>query len=185
VTVASLSVRISSSDEEIGGARAALLARVGRLDAIVDNASINGVWAPIDDLMPNEWDRIVRVNLRGTYLTLAFALSPHPVRLLTARQKAPRSRLLSSWHSNSAVIQSDQRSLSGRDRYRNISLDAYQALQAWGGHVVWPEGGVPLTKGEPGKAADAPHAIHFLLSASARHITGSPIFIDGGQGLLR
>jgi NAD(P)-dependent dehydrogenase (short-subunit alcohol dehydrogenase family) len=87
VTVASLSVRISSSDEEIGGARAALLARVGRLDAIVDNASINGVWAPIDDLMPNEWDRIVRVNLRGTYLTLAFALSPHPVRLLYSATK--------------------------------------------------------------------------------------------------
>ena len=80
-------MRISSSDEEIGGARAALLARVGRLDAIVDNASINGVWAPIDDLMPNEWDRIVRVNLRGTYLTLAFALSPHPVRLLYSATK--------------------------------------------------------------------------------------------------
>lgn len=55
-----------SSEEEIGAARAALLARFGRLDAIVANAGINGVWAPIDDLMPDEWDRTVRVNLRRT-----------------------------------------------------------------------------------------------------------------------
>lgn len=64
-----------------------------------------------------------------------------------------------------------QRSLSGRDRYRNISLDAYQAPRGCGGPLVWPEGSVPLTKSEPGKAADAADAIHFLLSASERHIT--------------
>lgn len=51
--------------------------------------------------------------------------------------------------------------------------------------VVWPEGTVPLTAGEPGNAADVAGTVHFLLSDSARHITGSPLFVDGGQGLLR
>lgn len=42
----------------------------GRLDVVVANAGINGVWAPIDDLKPEEWDKTITVNLRGTYLTI-------------------------------------------------------------------------------------------------------------------
>ena len=40
------------------------------LDIVIANAGINGVWAPIDDLKPDEWDKTIAVNLRGTYLTL-------------------------------------------------------------------------------------------------------------------
>ena len=29
----------------------------GRLDIVLANAGINGVWAPIDELAPEEWDR--------------------------------------------------------------------------------------------------------------------------------
>jgi NAD(P)-dependent dehydrogenase (short-subunit alcohol dehydrogenase family) len=51
-------------------------ARWGRLDLVVANAGINGVWAPIDDLQPDEWDQTMAVNLRGTYLTLHHTV-PH------------------------------------------------------------------------------------------------------------
>jgi len=51
--------------------------------------------------------------------------------------------------------------------------------------VVWPEGQVPLTAGAPGRSEDVADAIVFLCSDQARHITGSPLWIDGGQGLLR
>ena len=40
------------------------------LDIVVLNAGINGAWAPIDDLKPEEFDKTIAVNLRGTYLTL-------------------------------------------------------------------------------------------------------------------
>lgn len=53
-----------------------LAERWGRLDLVVANAGINGVWAPIDDLTPDEWDKTMAVNLRGTYLTLHHAV-PH------------------------------------------------------------------------------------------------------------
>ncbi len=46
------------------------------LDIVVANAGINGVWAPIDDLKPEEWDKTIAVNLRGTYLTLHLTV-PH------------------------------------------------------------------------------------------------------------
>jgi NAD(P)-dependent dehydrogenase (short-subunit alcohol dehydrogenase family) len=47
-----------------------LLGTFGDLDIVIANAGINGVWAPIDDLKPAEWDEAIAVNLRGTYLTL-------------------------------------------------------------------------------------------------------------------
>ena len=53
-----------------------LVRAFGRLDIVFANAGINGVWAPIDELQPEEWERTIRVNLTGTYLTLHHAV-PH------------------------------------------------------------------------------------------------------------
>lgn len=39
-----------------------LTRRCGRLDIVVANAGINGVWAPIDELQPAEWDRTIEIN---------------------------------------------------------------------------------------------------------------------------
>jgi NAD(P)-dependent dehydrogenase (short-subunit alcohol dehydrogenase family) len=47
-----------------------------RLDVVIANAGINGVWAPIEELTPGEWDETFDVNLRGTFLTLKHAI-PH------------------------------------------------------------------------------------------------------------
>ena len=51
--------------------------------------------------------------------------------------------------------------------------------------VVWPQGEIPISAGEPGTAEEVADAILFLASSKARHITGVPLWIDGGQGLLR
>jgi NAD(P)-dependent dehydrogenase (short-subunit alcohol dehydrogenase family) len=37
-------------------------------------AGINGVWTPIDELKPEEWDKTIDINLKGTYLTVHFAV---------------------------------------------------------------------------------------------------------------
>ena len=50
--------------------------RFERVDVVFANAGINGVWAPIDELEPEEWDRTIRTNLRGTFLTVKYAV-PH------------------------------------------------------------------------------------------------------------
>jgi NAD(P)-dependent dehydrogenase (short-subunit alcohol dehydrogenase family) len=51
--------------------------------------------------------------------------------------------------------------------------------------VIWPEGEIPITGGEAGKSEDVADTILFLATERARHITGTPIWIDGGQSLLR
>jgi NAD(P)-dependent dehydrogenase (short-subunit alcohol dehydrogenase family) len=53
-----------------------LVDQYGSLDVVVASAGINGVWAPIDDLTVEEWNRTISVNLTGTFLTIRAAV-PH------------------------------------------------------------------------------------------------------------
>jgi NAD(P)-dependent dehydrogenase (short-subunit alcohol dehydrogenase family) len=44
-----------------------------RLDIVFANAGINGVWAPLEELTAEEWDRTIDVNLKGCFLTIKYA----------------------------------------------------------------------------------------------------------------
>lgn len=180
----------------------------GRLDVVVANAGINGTWAPIDDLKPEEFDQTIAVNLRGTYLTLHFAVP----------------RLKQSGGGAIVVVSS----INGTRTFTTPGATAYSATKAaqlamvqqlaleLGQHririnavcpgaittdiddnttirhrdktrvpVHFPEGDIPLTGGEPGQVDEVAEVIVFLASDRARHVSGSPIWIDGGQSLLR
>ncbi len=50
--------------------------------------------------------------------------------------------------------------------------------------VEYPEGTVPLTHGEVGAPAEVAQLMLFLASDAAAHITGTEIWIDGGESLL-
>lgn len=197
-----------SVEDQMSAAVSRLIERFGRLDAVVANASINGTWAPIEDIKAEEWDQTIAVNLRGTYLTLRFTV-PH----------------LKNGDGGSIVVVS---SINGTRTFTSPGATAYAATKAaqlamvqqlaleLGRHrirvnavcpgaietniddsttkraeeetaipVVWPEGQVPLTGGRPGRAEDVAHLISFLVSDASSHITGTPVWIDGGQGLLR
>jgi NAD(P)-dependent dehydrogenase (short-subunit alcohol dehydrogenase family) len=197
-----------SDEESMKTAVAALVERFGRLDIVLANAGINGVWAPIEDLKPDEWDKTIAVNLRGTYLTLHLTV-PH----------------LKAKESGSIIVIS---SINGTRTFTTAGATAYSATKAaqlvmvqqlaleLGKHhirinavcpgaidtqisantfkrnqseaeipVIWPEGEIPLTDGRSGSAEDVAETVLFLASDRSRHITGTPIWIDGGQSLLR
>lgn len=48
--------------------------RFGRLDILLANAGVNGVWAPIDELSYADWNQTVAINLGGTFLALQLSV---------------------------------------------------------------------------------------------------------------
>ena len=178
----------------------------GRLDVLVPNAGVNGVWAPIEELTPEEFSNTIRINLTGTFLTIKYAV-PHLKR-----------------QGGAVVVVS---SINGTRVFSNTGATAYAASKA--GQVVitkmlalelakhrvrvnvicpgkietnieektehrhlervkepveFPEGDIPLTDGEPGTADQVAELALFLASDASRHITGTEVWIDGGQSLM-
>jgi NAD(P)-dependent dehydrogenase (short-subunit alcohol dehydrogenase family) len=50
--------------------------RFGGLDVLVNNAGVGGSRLPVDELEPEDFDRVIAVNLRGTFLCAKYAI-PH------------------------------------------------------------------------------------------------------------
>jgi NAD(P)-dependent dehydrogenase (short-subunit alcohol dehydrogenase family) len=179
-----------------------------RLDIVVANAGINGVWAPIESLAPDEWDKTIQVNLRGTYLTIHFAV-PHLIAagggsiIVVSSINGTRTFTTPGASAYSvtkagqvALVQ--QLALELGDRRIRINAVCPGAIESDISDntqqrdkeeaevpVIFPEGDIPLTGGKSGKAEDVADTVLFLASDASRHITGTPIWIDGGQSLLR
>lgn len=187
---------------------AEILGHFGRLDIVVANAGINGVWAPIEDLAPEEWDKTIAVNLRGTFLTIHHAVpaleaagggaivvvsSINGTRTFTS----PGATAYSATKAGQLAMVKQLALELGQKKIRinavcpgAIESDIedsteHRESEEAGIPVHFPEGDIPLTEGAKGKPGDVADVIAFLVSDAARHVTGSPVWIDGGQSLLR
>ncbi|HEV7346439.1 MAG TPA: SDR family NAD(P)-dependent oxidoreductase [Devosia sp.] len=178
-----------------------------QIDIVVANAGINGMWAPIDDLTPQEWDKTIAVNLRGTYLTLHLAVphlrKTHGAIVIVSSINGNRTFTSAGATAYSAtkagqVAMTKQLSLElGKDGIRinavcpgQIDTEIQDNTQTRNSKaaeiaVEFPDGDIPLTGGKPGTSADVADVIAFLVSDASRHVTGVPVYIDGGQSLLR
>ncbi len=65
------------------------VARHGTLDIMVQNAGIFP-WQLIEKTAPDEWDRVMAVNLRGAFLAARAALPPMKARGRAAGCSSPR-----------------------------------------------------------------------------------------------
>jgi len=54
--------------EQASAMIAQVVARFGKLDAAFNNAGVMGGWGAIEELTPEDFDRTINVNLRGTWL---------------------------------------------------------------------------------------------------------------------
>jgi NAD(P)-dependent dehydrogenase (short-subunit alcohol dehydrogenase family) len=178
----------------------------GRLDIVFANAGINGVWAPIDELQPQEWDRTINTNLRGTYLTLHHAV-PH-------LKKAGGSIVITASINGSRTFTSAGATAYSATKAAQVAMAQMLAVEL-AKHKIrvnvvcpgkidteisdntekrdtqeaevpaeYPAGPIPLTGQEPGTSEEVAELVLFLASDRARHITGTPVWIDGGQSLL-
>lgn len=197
-----------SNEDQMSGAVAQLVAQFGRLDVVVANAGINGVWAPVDDLKLSEWNRTISVNLTGTFLTIRATVpelkrsgggsiivvsSINGTRTFTTpgataytATKAAQVAMVQQLALELARHQIRINAVCPGEIETNIEANtSLRNENETAIPVIWPEGQVPITGGLPGRSEDVANVIAFLASDKSRHITGSPLWVDGGQGLLR
>jgi len=177
----------------------------GPADIVVANAGINGVWAPVEEITPAEWDETMAINLRGTFLTVRAT-----VPLL---KKQGGAIVLGSsiqgnrtFHiSGASAYAASKAAQVGFGRMIAVELGAFgirvnticpgaihtDIRQHWVRRNLdqvrvkrtASNGGIPLTQGKGGEPAQVADSVLFLASDAASHITGTEVYIDGGQSL--
>ena len=178
----------------------------GRLDVVFANAGINGVWAPLEDLTPEEWQKTIDINLNGTFYTLKYAV-PHLKKrggsvIITSSVNGTRifSNTGATAYSCTKAAQVAFAKMTAlelakhRIRVNVICPGAIESeidenteqrnVEREKEPVEFPEGKIPLTDGKPGKAEQVADLVLFLASDASSHITGTEMWIDGAESLL-
>jgi NAD(P)-dependent dehydrogenase (short-subunit alcohol dehydrogenase family) len=192
--------------DQVEQAVAELVQAFDGLDVVFANAGINGVYAPIEELSPDEWDRTLRINLRGTFLTLKYSVPP-------LKRRGKGAVLVTSSINGSRVFSNFGAAAYATSKAGQIALAQMAALELarWNirVNVICPgsvdteirdntekrgldkitvktdfEVKVPLGD-KPASSEEVAELALFLVSDAASHITGTPVWIDGAQSLLR
>jgi NAD(P)-dependent dehydrogenase (short-subunit alcohol dehydrogenase family) len=178
----------------------------GHLDFVFANAGINGTWAPIEDLTYDEWNKTSAINLGGTFLTLHYAVP-------LMKTKGGSIAITSSIN-GTRVFTTAGASAYATTKAGQLAFGQMAALELAKYRIrvnvicpgaieteiddntdkrntgkarepaEYPDGAVPLTDGRPGSSDEVADLVVFLASDRSKHISGTPIWIDGAQSLL-
>ena len=179
---------------EAEAAVALALKQHGRLDIIVQNAGIYP-WQLIENTSPEDWDRVMAVNLRGSFNATRAALVPMKEQragrmLFTSSITGPH--VTSPGHGHYSATKAG---INGLIRAAALEFAGYgitvngvepgniltEAIELHRGaaYIKNMEDSIPL--GRLGSPRDVANAFLFLASDDASYITGTTIVVDGGQ----
>ena len=181
--------------------------RWGRLDVVFANAGINGVWAPIEELKPEEFEHTLHNNLTSTFLTIKYA-TPY-------LKKQGGSVIVTASVNGTRIFSNTGATAYSASKAGQVAITKMLAVEL-GPHkirvnvicpgaietnidenteqrdvdkvkipVEYPEGEIPLTHGKPGNIDEVAQLVLFLASDASRHISGTEVWIDGAQSLLQ
>ena len=178
------------------GAVAAAVQEFGGLDILVQNAGIYP-WTLIENISAEEWDRVLAVNLRGTFLAAQACLKPMKAQrygrmVFTSSITGPR--VSSPGHGHYSASKAG---INGFIKAAAIEFAGYgitvngvepgniltegMKLHRSAEFIRDMEAAVPI--GRLGTPRDVANAVLFLTSDEAEYITGTTIVVDGGQTL--
>jgi 3-oxoacyl-[acyl-carrier protein] reductase len=166
----------------------------GGLDIMVQNAGIYP-WQLLENTSPEDWDRVMAVNLRGSFNAARAALVPMKAQrsgrmLFTSSITGPHVTSPGHGHYSATkagingLIRSAALEFSGYGiavngvEPGNILTEAIQ-LHRGTAYIKNMEDSIPL--GRLGSPRDVANAFLFLASDDASYITGTTVIVDGGQ----
>jgi NAD(P)-dependent dehydrogenase (short-subunit alcohol dehydrogenase family) len=173
----------------------------GRLDYAVNNAGIEGRFAGITDLDEDEWDRVLGINLKGTFLGMQ-----HQARAMLAAGNggaivnvgsvnsflgfATGAAYCTSKHGLIGLTTSVSAELASQGIRVNlvcpgiVDTPMHQRLRRDIGDAVYDQGVLPSVHlKRAGQPQEIAQAIVFLCSDEASYITGTTLTPDGGLTL--
>jgi NAD(P)-dependent dehydrogenase (short-subunit alcohol dehydrogenase family) len=190
-----LGVRAMAVAGDVGDAAAVrrmmddVAASLGRLDVLVNNAGVQ-TWTPFLDVTEEEWDLVIRTNLKGCFLCTQSAarLMAHGgvvVNIGSGCNKVPFPGLVAYTASKGgiemltkvAAVELASRHIRvncvapGAIEVERTKLEVEDYAATWG--AVTPLGRV-------GTPEDVARAVRFLASDDSAFITGQTIWVDGG-----
>ncbi|WP_054023164.1 SDR family NAD(P)-dependent oxidoreductase [Bacillus sp. FJAT-28004] len=174
------------------------LAAHGRIDVLFNNAGISGVGA-LHEVEPDDWDRVIRVNIRGVYLPSKYVL-PHMMERAGGTIINMSSCIAEIGLANRASYAATKGAVLALTKSMQVDYAQYNirinALLP--GTIMTPfvenylrtsyedpEAAIASLKtrqlsNELGRPEDVAKAALFLASDESSFMMGSPLYIDGG-----
>ncbi len=170
------------------------LDRFGRIDILCQNAGIYP-YTMLPDISVEEWDEVLAVNLRGTFLAIQAAARPMAAQrygriVVTSSITGPRVTSPGHGHYSASKAGINGLVRAAAIEYApfavtvnavepgNILTEGMQAHRS-PEFIRGMEQSVPL--GRLGTPRDVANAVLFLASDEAAYITGTTLVVDGGQ----
>lgn len=175
--------------EQIEAAFADIKAKYGAIHVLINNAAITSLCKPVMELTPDEFSRVIDVNLTGAFVCAR--------EFVKANKGEPYGRIVNiastRWHQNEAGWEAYGASKGGIVSLTNsltvslsdtpvtvnaispgwIQTEAYETLSD-ADHAQHPSGRV-------GKPQDIVNACLFLTHAENDFVNGANIVVDGGM----
>ena len=168
-----------------------ILEKLGTPAVLVNNAGVQ-TWKSLLDLAEEEWDRVIRTNLKGTFLCtqraarhMAAKRGGRIINIGSGCNKAPFPNLV-DYTSSKGGIEMFTRVAAVELGFHGITVNCVAPgtieiertrAEAPDYAAAW----APLTPlGRIGQVGDVAAAVVFLASPQAEFITGQTLYVDGG-----
>ncbi|MBA2250278.1 MAG: SDR family oxidoreductase [Chitinophagaceae bacterium] len=172
-------------EEQIQASIDLALSTWNRIDVLVNNAAMM-TFKKIVDLTTDEWDMVMRVNLRSVFLFCKFCI-PHMnngaiVNISSVHAHETTANVVpyaSSKGAMEAFIRGVSLEYPKQIRINCVAPGAVDTPMLWNNPNV--KSGAEVVSGAIGKPEELAAAICFLASGEASFINGTTLIVDGGR----